>query len=80
MDVPHINPRKDKEYYFKEIMKKYSISSKNFIVVGDNLLSEIIVAKKLGMTSVLFDSKQQFNNHEIRPDYVVNSLEKIPKI
>ena len=77
IDIPHIVPRKNKEYYFKEIMKKYSIDTKDFIVVGDNLFSEITAAKKLGMTSVLFDLKSEFIKHEISPDYIIDSLEKI---
>ncbi|MEO6903055.1 MAG: HAD family hydrolase [Bacteroidia bacterium] len=83
-DNPISKPRKTKKYFMNLIYNKYKIDPNCFIVVGDNLHSEILYANELKMTSVLFNIRNYSNKHFIEsntnPTFIINNLSELQNL
>ena len=79
IDIPSSFPRKTKEYYFRYIMGEYimgeyNIPPKNFVVIGDNINSEIKYANKLEMISVLVNRESKKIVGKTQPTFTIKNL------
>jgi putative hydrolase of the HAD superfamily len=50
------------------------ISPMNAVYIGNNAKADIKGAKEIGMQAILVTRDQEYNNHEIKPDFNANSL------
>lgn len=64
---------------FEEAMKKMMVKPKEAIMVGDNLLSDIEPAQKLGLKGVWYNKDKASNNTHVKPDLEINLLTDLLK-
>lgn len=50
------------------------------IILGDSLSSDIQGGINSGIRTIWYNSKGEINSSEIKPDFIVNSLDEVPKI
>lgn len=67
---PHID-------FYNYIIKKESVNIDEVIFVGDSLLDDIYGPKQLNITTVLIDRNNMYNDKNIKPDYIINSLKEL---
>ncbi|GGH16358.1 HAD family hydrolase [Paenibacillus segetis] len=61
---------------FKEVIQHYDIEPSKIIHIGDTT-SDVIGAKRAGMTTCWINRDQQQWNQDIQPDYIIESLDEI---
>jgi len=70
-----------KKDIFKNIKQQYNLSSREMLVIGDDIDSEIQAGKELGIDTIVYDYN---NSHQNLKDYVIitnyNQLNKLKKI
>ncbi|MBD3636445.1 MAG: noncanonical pyrimidine nucleotidase, YjjG family [Crocinitomicaceae bacterium] len=62
---------------FETAMKMASVDPANSVMIGDNLEADIIGADKVGMNTILFDPKSEYDGNHFT---VINSLLELTKI
>ena len=67
---PHID-------FYNFIIKKENVNIDEVIFVGDSLLDDIYGPKQLNITTVLIDRNNMYNDKNIKPDYIINSLNEL---
>lgn len=75
---------KPEPYMLDLIVKEHGLRKENALMVGDQLSTDILMAKKEGMKSALVltgvSSRAEAMQGSIRPDFVVESVREIPEI
>ncbi|MFZ5947231.1 MAG: HAD-IIA family hydrolase [Stygiobacter sp.] len=75
---------KPSELYFASALSLFNLELHDpFIIIGDDLETDIEPAKKLGAETIFFNSEKGFTEEAIQkanPDYIVNNLEDVIKI
>jgi len=75
---------KPEPYMLDLIVKEHGIKKEEALMVGDQLSTDILMAKKEGMRSALVltgvNTRADAVRGRIRPDFVVESIRDIPKI
>ncbi len=76
--------RKPAREIFKIALSKVACRPEEAVMVGDNPTEDIEPAKKLGMGTVLFDSKNKFTKEGLmskeRPDHLIRQLTELLKL
>ncbi|WP_342648262.1 HAD family hydrolase [Mucilaginibacter sp. CSA2-8R] len=67
-----------KKEIFEEILKKYHYQPKEVLVIGDDPESEIEAGKALGIPTVLYDKKNEFNDNQA--DHHIHDFSELTKI
>jgi putative hydrolase of the HAD superfamily len=66
---------------FDSIIKKFKVSSREVLMVGDSLRSDIAGAKSAGMHSAWINRKgKSFDFAKIKPEFELNTLKDIYKV
>jgi len=75
---------KPEPYMLDLIVKEHGIKKEEALMVGDQLSTDILMAKKEGMRSALVltgvSSRAEAMEGKIRPDFVAESIREIPEI
>jgi HAD superfamily hydrolase (TIGR01450 family) len=75
---------KPEPYMLDLIVKEHGVRTEEALMVGDQLSTDILMAKKEGMMSALVltgvSSRAEAMQGRIRPDFVVESVREIPEI
>lgn len=80
IDNPNLSNRVSKLHYFKLIINNHKeIPLRNFIVIGDNINSEIKYANILNLTSVWVNRNEIVNKTLIKPDFIIKNLFELEK-
>jgi len=69
----------DSNIMFKELLKFYDIEPKKVLHVGDST-SDIIGANREGIVTCWINRNKSTWEHEVRPDYIIESLNEIEEI
>lgn len=64
---------------FKELLKFYDIDPKQVLHIGDSA-SDIIGANREGITTCWINRDHRAWEHDIKPDYIIESLNEIEEI
>jgi 2-haloalkanoic acid dehalogenase type II len=65
---------------FNETLQKMGIARENAAFVGDTITSDVLGAKKAGLTAIWYNKKQRIPKPEIRPDFEIRDMEEILEI
>jgi putative hydrolase of the HAD superfamily len=79
----YVTPLKNKGDYYQKLMDQYQKASQQTIVIGDNLLMDVMPAKNLGINAVHFRSgrgKHIEYNEKNNPSFSIKSLNEINDI
>jgi len=79
IDNPVKKNRVTKAMFFKKIESNYRYNKKDFVVIGDNLNSEIKSANELGLTSIWINRNNNLTKN-IQPTFTVTNLNEIEGI
>ncbi|WP_400261175.1 HAD family hydrolase [Sphingobacterium sp. SG20118] len=66
-----------KKNIFAQIMVKYNLSSKEVLVVGDDIHSEIKAGRELGIETVLYDYAGKHTHTSTYNDNVISNFDKL---
>ncbi|WP_125588012.1 YjjG family noncanonical pyrimidine nucleotidase [Companilactobacillus jidongensis] len=67
--------------FFRPIFKRYpTITNKNTIMVGDNLNSDILGAKRVGLKNIWFNPQRNINSLDFKPTYEVQTYQQVENI
>jgi len=76
-----VGSRKPMEEIFQTALKKVACRPEEAVMVGDRLREDIRPAKKLGMGTVLLDTKNRFTKEDLvleeRPDYLIRQFTEL---
>ncbi len=76
----HVGKNKPHPLIFNYALKKADTTSKDCIMIGDNINTDIIGAKNLGIDQIWFNPKNKADTDNIAPTYTVESLKDIREI
>jgi len=65
---------------FDEAIRKMDVGRETTPFVGDTLTSDVLGAKKAGLTAVWYNKKQRIPKPEIRPDFEIRDIAEILEI
>lgn len=65
---------------FDDIIKELGVNKDNALVIGDSLKHDILGANNTGIESVWFNQRNQFNESDIMPTYIVQNLRDLKKM
>ncbi len=68
--------------FFKIALSKLKVKPKEAVMIGDSIDSDIVGAKKVGMTGILIRNgyNENRNKGEVKPDLILSSLSEIKKV
>jgi putative hydrolase of the HAD superfamily len=69
----------EKNSMFKELLKYYGVDPKQVLHTGDSA-SDILGAKREGIVTCWINRNNKTWEHEIKPDYIIESLYEIEEI
>lgn len=62
---------------FEHVLERCSINPEDAIMVGDNLMTDILGASKVGIPSVWINRDNNEPHEEVKPTYTIKSLEEL---
>ncbi|WP_410511503.1 HAD family hydrolase [Paenibacillus sp. BR2-3] len=69
----------DRNIMFKEVLKSYNVHPKQVLHIGDSA-SDVLGANREGISTCWINRNKRTWDHEIQPDFIVESLNKIEEI
>lgn len=70
----------NKEFFYKVFEKVGSTNPDEYIIVGDSLTSDMRGANNAGITNIWYNPKDLENNTDVKINFCIHSLDKIPNI
>ncbi len=71
---------KPDEKIFSIALKKFNVSGKESIMVGDTLKTDIVGAKNAGFVTIWLNEGKLENDNEIKPHYEIDNIKKLLKL
>jgi len=65
---------------FDEAVRRINVERQATAFVGDTITSDVLGAKKAGLTAVWYNKKQRISKPEIRPDFEIRDMAEILEI
>jgi 2-haloalkanoic acid dehalogenase type II len=65
---------------FNETLRKMGVAREKAAFVGDTITSDVLGAKKAGLTAIWYNKKQRIPKPEIRPDFEIRDMAEILEI
>ncbi|MBD8347455.1 MULTISPECIES: YjjG family noncanonical pyrimidine nucleotidase [unclassified Dysgonomonas] len=76
----HVGKNKPHPMIFNYALKESSTSSTDCIMIGDNINTDIIGAKNIGIDQIWFNPKSMVDSSNVAPTYTVKTLNDIKTI
>ncbi len=75
---------KPNKNFFDVALAKLNSQASKAVMIGDSITGDIVGAKKAGLKTVLVKTgnfrKEDLDNSEIKPDFVIDSIKDLPKL
>lgn len=65
---------------FNETLQKMGVAREKAAFVGDTITSDVLGAKKAGLTAIWYNKKQRIPKPELRPDFEIHDMTEILEI
>ena len=65
---------------FNETLQKMGVAREKAAFVGDTITSDVLGAKKAGLTAIWYNKKQRIPKPELRPDFEIRDMTEILEI
>lgn len=76
----HVGKNKPHPLLFNHALKKANTTSNDCVMIGDNISTDIIGAKNLGIDQIWFNPKNTKDTDKIEPTYTIRTLNDIRTI